>query len=193
MDPEWPPPSDHTGAEGSLPSEREHLIDLGLGLMIPKRNPQDPVELRAASLPDPVSSQQRHIGGALLDCIREEGGQQGFSPDQSTPATWGLASSLSNLKGLQLGREVVQTPTQRWHSGSLSSFPCTSPTQPSHCLPLQHQTLFMKMTPLGSCEPQPLGLSECCQNSIQSGSHTSHGHDMGGEQFPLYRWEHRGS
>lgn len=56
----------------------------------------------------------------------------------ATPAAWGLALPLSSLKGLQLGREVVQTPTPGWHSGSLSSFPCISPVQLSHCLPLQH-------------------------------------------------------
>ena len=33
------------------------------------------------------------------------------------------------------------------------------------------QTLLMKMTPLGSCEPQPLGLSECCQNNIHPEDH----------------------
>ena len=131
MDPRWPPPSDPTGAEGGLPSEREHLIDLGLGLKIYQRSPQDPVELKAASLPDLVSSQQSHVGGALLDHIGEEGSQRGFSPGWSTPATRVLALSLSNPKGFQLGREVVQHPPKGGFLGlspSHASDPCNHPT-----------------------------------------------------------------
>ena len=50
---------------------------------------------------------------------------------------------------------------------SHASDPCNHPAAP----PPIFQTLLMKMIPLGSCEPQPLGLSESCQNNIHPGDH----------------------
>ena len=131
VDPGWPPPSDPTGAEGGgLPSEREYLIDLGLGLMISKRNPQDPVELKAASPPDVVSSQQGHIGGALLGHIGEESGQCGVSPGwpRLPPGDWRYPCPVSK----------VSSSEEKWcrhppKGGILGLSPLSHASPPCNC------------------------------------------------------------